>query len=781
MNRLKPMESLNANGICMAARSATGLGVETRQRATMLRFLVMIMLVIAAVCGLQACGGGSSTTTTIKSVAITPASQTVGVNEQFFPFTAVVTLTDSTNSSTATVTWEVNGIAGGDLATVGSIVASADDSLEATYTAPPAVPTTTIDGVTQLGQVSVTAVATQTTTNPNSNPSGSVTSNVAIVTVGAGAGLTISPLTPTVAANQVQPFTALFNGQRDLNATFSVTPSGNAAVYGSIDNLGNYTAPLSPPPGGTVTVTATDPAATAPATATVTITYSDASLSGQYAFSYSGNDQSGFLAVAGSFATDGKGTILSGVEDVDSFLTGVKVQVPISGFYTVTGDGRGFANISTTQGAQTWRFALTTNHHAQITLFNATSTGGGTIDQQSLNALSSSSSVINGPYVFNVLGADKLFNPLGMAGKFSADGAGNIPSGAQPNTILDINDNGIAVPAGIVTSNTSLAGSYLFDPLFPGTGRGTLTLTSGPTGTRQYAFYAAEGPAASVTHLYLVEIDNKAFVAGDMYAAPAGSTPLTTGNYVFTAGGNAMIPVANSSPVLGSFASGGVFTSNGTTGVSGGIFDANNGGTYNNGPTINSCSSYSTDPTTGRIDLKLFTGSGACPALPNSGTSEFAVYQTSQGTALMLEIDPNALSTGMAYQQCVPPAAACSASVALLGGSLATGLIGQGVFHNSPSSYQPDASGQISFSGTGITGGNLDINNFGSVSPTDPIAASGNSIAAPAANGRGTAVLAVTTPVATFNLIYYLIDENTALLFDRDATPIATGILARQF
>ena len=298
----------------------------------------------------------------------------------------------------------------------------------------------------KLGQVTVTAVATQTTTNPNSNPSGSVTSNVAIVTVGAGAGLTISPLTPTVAANQVQPFTALFNGQRHLNATFSVTPSGNAAVYGSIDNLGNYTAPLSPPPGGTVTVTATDPAATLPATSTVTVTYSDASLNGPFAFSYTGNDQSGFLAVAGSFVADGKGRIVSGVEDVDSFLTGIKVQVHQRLLPTYRGDGRGSANIVTTLGAQTWDFVMTNHLAREITLFDATSTGGGTIDQQNLNALSNSSSVITGPYVFNLLGMDTTFNPLGLAGKFTADGSGNIPaSGARSSTF---NDNGIAVPAG---------------------------------------------------------------------------------------------------------------------------------------------------------------------------------------------------------------------------------------------------------------------------------------------------------------------------------------------
>ena len=159
-----------------------------------------------------------------------------------------------------------------------------------------------------------------------------------------------------------------------------------------------------------------------------------------------------------------------------------------------------------------------------------------------------------------------------------------------------------------------------------------------------------------------------------------------------------MVPVTDEPSVLAPFAAGGVFTSNGAAGISGGIFDANVGGTYNTGPAINSCSSYATDATTGRIDLRLFTGTGACPSGTNSSTNEFAVYQTSQGTALLLEIDANALSTGTAYQQCVPPAAACSTSVALLGGSFAIGLTGQGIFHNSTSSAQPDASGQITFS-----------------------------------------------------------------------------------
>jgi hypothetical protein len=781
MNGPKPMESVNVIAKCTVAQGAAGSCGEANRRLPVPLLLVMTALLIVGAWTLQGCGGSGGGVNTVTSVAITPPTATVPLNTTTQFFATVNVSSSSKTSPITTITWEVNGIAGGDLATVGGIVPTADNQLTATYTAPGTVPTTIIAGVTQLGQVSVTAVATQTaTTSSGSTTIPTVTSNAAVVTVGTGLGLTLSPTSPTVAANQVQPFTALLNGLRDLNATWTVTPSGNASVFGSIDASGDYTAPLSPPPGGTVTITATDPVAPAPATAVVTIVYSDASLTGQYAFSYTGNDQGGFLAVAGSFVTDGKGNILSGVEDVDSFLTGVTKQESLSGFYSVGPDGRGTANISSSQGAHVWRFALTTNEHAQMTLFDGVSTGGGTMDQQSLNALSNSPSVITGSYVFDVLGADAQFNPLGLAGKFSADGVSTIPDPAQPHTILDVNDNGIAAGT-VIKGNTSLAGSFAFDPLFPGTGRGTLTLTSGPTGQRVYAFYAIEGPSTTVTHLHLLEIDRQAFVAGDMFSAPAGSTPLTAGNYVFTGGGDAMVPVTGEPSVLAPFATGGVFRSTGTAGISGGVFDANVGGTYNMGPTINSCSSYATDATTGRIDLRLFTGSGACPSGANSSISEFAVYQTSQGTALLLEIDANALSTGTAYQQCVPPATACSTTVALLGGSFGIGLTGQGIFHNSTSSAQPDASGQITFSGTGITGGNLDINSFNAVSPTDPISATGNSIGASASNGRGTAVLAVTNPAATFNLIYYLIDDNTALLFDQDTTPIATGILARQF
>jgi hypothetical protein len=111
--------------------------------------------------------------------------------------------------------------------------------------------------------------------------------------------------------------------------TWSVSSTVSGATnIGTIDSTGLYTAPPNPPTGNAVTITATS--GTVTATATLSVVFSDHSLTGPFAFSYSGNDQTGFFTVAGSFQADGNGHILSGVEDVDNFGTGPSTQVSIS-------------------------------------------------------------------------------------------------------------------------------------------------------------------------------------------------------------------------------------------------------------------------------------------------------------------------------------------------------------------------------------------------------------------------------------------------------------------
>jgi hypothetical protein len=714
---------------------------------------IWTVLVLIAVIGiLSGCGGGSGTAT-VTSVSITPTSATVNPGAQT-DFTAVVNLTSTTTSTSTAVTWEVNGIVGGS-SSIGTIVSSTTDNQVGIYTAPAIVPST------NNGEVNITAVAQQsnttttTTSTTSTTNTSTVTSNTAVVTIGATPGYSTNPTVSTVPAGGTVQFSSVLNGATDVNTTWSVA-SANGGNPGSIGTKsGLYTAPLSPPPGNSITVTGQDGSNSL--SDTFTIVFSDHSLTGPYAFSYRGDNQVGFYAVAGSFVSDGNGNIESGVEDIDSFQTGVSAQVPLTGNYVVGPDGRGTANFS---NGSTWRFALTTNQHAFIIRSDASNTGGGTIDQQTLNALSATAptTVLSGPYVFSGLGADATFSPLGIAGKFSSDGAGNIPAA---NTIVDIHDGGTASK-----TDTTLNGSYFFDATFPGTGRGVLTLTSTTTGPRSYAFYVTDS-----TLLHFVETDHNAYLAGDALSAPTGSSfsvaSLTSANYVFTAGGNSS---------AGAYAAAGVFTSDGAGNMKGGVFDGNNAGTVQSNATLTSCP-YTVDPATGRIDLKL------CGA----GTSEFAAYQAATGSVQLLELDSTAIATGAAFQQQV--------ATTTPSGNFALRLSGRGVFHNSTVSYQDDVEAQVAFNGTAATGGNLDINDFNQVFSTDPInigtisttsnnmttSTPASPINAPASNGRGALVLTGTNPIVTYNLVYYLISANSALLFDQDKVFVLTGVLTSQF
>jgi hypothetical protein len=712
-------------------------------------------LAFALILALSACGGGSSSSGNplVKSISITPTAANVQINTTI-NLTAMVTLSTSTGSTDTAVTWQVNGIAGGSSA-VGTIVTSTTDEQVGVYTAPSATP------VDNNGQVMITATAPQDPSNTVNTTI--ITSNTSIITVGVGQGLAVSPATATVPAGGTFQFSALLNSIADANARWSVSSTSTGNI-GSIDPItGLYTAPPSPPPGATITITATDstvnPAATA--TATAKIVFSDQSLNGPFAFSYTGNDQSGFLAVAGRFVADGNGHIVSGIEDVDSFSAAGSSKFQISGTYKVGPDGRGSILLNPgIPGAGTLQFALTTNQHAVVIRFDRSFTGSGTIDQQDLNDVSTLST-ITGPYVFSGSGADLSFLPLGVAGKFTSSGNGSLQTGTG---VLDLNDNGAVKP-----DDKSLTVSYSLDSTAPDTGRGEITVTSTATGPRLFAFYIIDA-----THLYFVEIDGNGYLRGDIYSSAPGSSfsasSLTAGNYPFTAGGT--------SPT-GAFTLGGVFASGGNGNISGGVFDSNNAGTVTSAAALGTCT-YTVDPSTGRILLGLNLASGACPAGASATTAQFAAYQTAQASSttvepavVMLEIDPAAASTGSAYLQ--------KAAAQFTAGSFAMLLGGQGIFHNEPASVQQDVEGQLNLSSSTVSSGNLDINDFNAVFQSDPISSTSSSIAAPDSNGRGTAILVTTNPNSSYNLAYYVIDANTALLLDTDSNHVLIGAMARQF
>jgi hypothetical protein len=180
-------------------------------------------------------------------------------------------------------------------------------------------------------------------------------------------------------------------------------------------------------------------------------------LEGHYAFLFSGFDDAtgARLAIAGSFTADGKGKIVTGVED-ENGPSGPTLNTAFSGTYNIGSDQRGAFTIYTPNGSRTFALVLSavTNGLAQngrlVEFDDTTGTNGrrgsGVLRAQDATAFSRGK--ITGPYAFGLAGQDPAGNSEVIVGSFNADGTGSIPSGIADQNI-----------AGAGT-NPSLSGSY---------------------------------------------------------------------------------------------------------------------------------------------------------------------------------------------------------------------------------------------------------------------------------------------------------------------------------
>jgi len=658
-----------------------------KQRA--LAFLVLGVAVALGVVGCGGSGGGSNPNTTI-SVVIYPGSASIPVSG-VINFTAVV-YNFTSNSS---VNW----------------TSSAGTFSGSVFTAP-----------STTGTVTVTAASQE-----DKSKSATVT-----VTVGAAQPITLSPAAVSIPAQGTQTFTA--SGTGPFNWTVTATPGSDP---GTIDQSGNYTAPRTPPPGGTVTVSALSAAGSG--TATVTIVFSAATLSGQYTFSYTGEDAGGFLAVAGNFTVNGSGVITSGVEDVNS-ASGI-LENPINGgSFSVGPDGRAIATVTTGLGTVTWQVTLISETHALLVRFDSNATGSGTIDKA--NPADFSVSAIANNYSFGISGIDSSGSPMAIAGRFLSDGAGTFPVNFA---IQDVNDAGT-----ITQADVSLHGNIF--SIDGATGRGTLELISTVpgTGTLRFAFYIIDS-----THFKLVEIDNGSMpaLAGDAFSAPNSITLANlNGNYAFTVAG------AESG---GPYAAGGVFTASGTGTISGGVQDVNEQATnlHLAEKIASSGSTYTLSPTTTSNRILLTLAAGGINFM-------YAVYPTSTNSFEMVEVDKVVpVSSGMGFLQ---------SSTSAPSGTYGINTTGQ------MTSGEQDINGSISSAGTTGLTGYLDVNETGSILSNLPLFNS--TIAAPSSLGRATLTLATAKPTsASFTFAYYVVDNSTVLVIEMDKVAVTLGVIDKQF
>src|SRR4029077_19848621 len=141
------------------------------------------------------------------TISISPTAASV-VTTKTQPFTATVT-----NATNTAVTWQVNGVTGGDSAH-GTISASG------LYTAPSAVPNPATVTVSAISQADPTKSASATMTiTASQNP---------VV-------ISISPTVASVVTTQTQPFTATVTNTTNTTVTWQVNGvTGGDSAHGTI-------------------------------------------------------------------------------------------------------------------------------------------------------------------------------------------------------------------------------------------------------------------------------------------------------------------------------------------------------------------------------------------------------------------------------------------------------------------------------------------------------------------------------------------------------------------
>ncbi|MFZ0759910.1 MAG: hypothetical protein WAM69_08185 [Candidatus Sulfotelmatobacter sp.] len=494
--------------------------------------------------------------------------------------------------------------------------------------------------------------------------------------------------------------------------------------------------------------------------------FSNSNLSGTYIFSFSGVDYTNynvtntasFFAVVGALQANGSGG-LTGTLDINDYALAVatggnSVQTGLSatGNYSVTADGRGTGTINVTINntavALGVDFVLSSSSEGLITRFDNNGSGSGTIDLQTSGV---AQSALQGSYAFGLSGVDSAGNSLSAVGALNLDASGNA-TGSE-----DFNDNG---------DSTNLADLPLT--------ASTVTVGS-PSGTAEISASAGALSALGFdvwvidsTHLKFIETDTTAVLAGDAFVSTQTSFP--SGPLVYTMSGEDV----DGYPL----AIGGLLTSDGTSSISSGLEDVNDGGSIGQAPNVNGTF---TPFSGGRTELTL---DGIYNGSSGTQTDTFAAYPYNGGIEL-LEIDniPSGITVGAAYPQ-TPSTLAASEGYALnlSGGNNTDEEDEEGLLEWS----EVDLIAQFSTNSSGGMTGLYDANNSATGLVSDASLGTGTYANDSNGDGRGTASFPSlqannnTSVIDTLSFTYYTVNSSTLVFIETDGAQVATGTLELQ-
>src|SRR2546426_2561373 len=462
--------------------------------------------------------------------------------------------------------------------------------------------------------------------------------------------------------------------------------------------------------------------------------FSNASLSGSYAFTMTGNDANGFFFMrAGSLVADGKGNF-TGIEDVNS-AQGLFTAIAFNGTYTVGGAGRGTMTANAA-GTTTYRLTVVSNTKALIIQNDSFSTASGNLTAQNTAAFNAG---LGGDYAFDFSGVDSSLNPLSIVGAFTAN------AGLFQNFETDMND------AGSPTQNVATVGN--FSSVDSTTGRGTASIQT-TLGNLTFAYY-------------IVSATRAFFISTNSGATPAVSGTISTqqqpiGGFVSASFSGDYSFLTSGSSTSGGIGDAGRFHVDGVSAISLGVLDENDNGKVTQMGGLSFSGTFTNVDAFGRGTIMLSTNPAAM----------FVFYLISPQSAVMQETDSSIVSNGSIQTQTGGPF-----SNASLKSHFALNMTGTGIQQINTNPGRFDLIGDLAFDGAGNVTGAEFTNDQSSV--IIPGSASLTGTYSLAANGRGTMTLMLGGGT-TLPFAIYVTDSSTINILGTDMGAVIVGIASNQ-
>ena len=585
-----------------------------------MRKAILAAFAAFAVLMMGACGGSGNNPPPPPLVAVSPA--TANVQEASTQqFSATVS-----NTSQTAVTWQVNGITGGN-ATVGTIDSTG------LYTAPAAIPnppSVTVTAVLQANNAFTgNAIATITAVQfSNSSFKGNYIISVRGVDANGLAFYVVGAITADGNGN-------ITGGEEDWNgASFGYIQapsiSGNYSVgadgRGSL-NL-NVPAVSSAPFGYAIAMKALNNAVVNEMDNQVVAATGDLELqtatgvavpSGNYAFGFSGTG----LSCGGSFNSAGifafNNAIIGGVQDLNCGGRVTQAQTLTGSFGGIDGLGRGTGQFSANSGSSNMVYYVVSASRFRFMCPDPATFFLGSGDLQTQPAFASSD--FNGNYVVNTSASTNAGVSYTLI-QFNASG-GNISTGHY-----DVNDTG-------TVGQASVTGAYTFNANGRISGSFTVNNVALP-----FAMYLV-----SPTQAYYLDERTTIFSGGGNVYGQSGDLTDNAGwagSYATKQFGyfvvNRIINTANATAISGQLSADGA-------GVLAGTLDINDpGGLLPNQPITQGQYAVG-NVAPGRFTASITTNPN------NDGTRNFVGYIVSPGQVVLMENDSNLTAGGDAVRQ----------------------------------------------------------------------------------------------------------------------------------